>query len=136
MEACISLQSPPPTSPLPPPPSWRSGRSGCSAFFSGIDIKEQWVWANIEHTHGTGNPFLGQEVKDFLRSKKKKDLREGIKPTQAIPMYSSDHIAFEKKVHTQLSPTISLAHVHQPLLLQTISHKTDHQPHPNNQPHA
>lgn len=63
-------------------------RSGSSAFFLALDIMSPWEWTDSLMTTGKGNPWSSREVRKLLMSKKKFDLKHGVKPKPALPIFS------------------------------------------------
>ena len=82
-------------------------RSGSSVFFTALGIVSTWEWSDALMTTGRGNPWSSKEVRQLLMSKKKFDLRHGVKPKPALPIFSQVFIDASQR-QPQLSTTHKL----------------------------
>ena len=63
---------------------------GANLLFRKSGIIEKWTWLNQARTCGKGSPFLSEEIGEFLRAIRRRELKTGPPPVVHQPYFSID----------------------------------------------
>ena len=77
-------------------------KSSLSAIWRVAGINHKWSWTNDEHTEGTGNPTLSDELKLLKQKTKRQDQDAGKVKKQAARIEQEDLVRFQQQVHSHL----------------------------------
>ena len=75
-------------------------KSSLSSIWRVAGINHKWSWTNDEHSQGTGNPTLSDELKLLSQKTKRQDADAGKVKKQAARIEQEDLVRFQQQVYT------------------------------------
>ena len=77
-------------------------RTGANAFFRKLNVKSKWQYSSNQQTHGSGSPFLSEEVLDLLSAVRRREIQTGsYVKHKSVPWLSRDFTMFDIKCLTK-----------------------------------